>query len=550
MGGGQVRITYCSENSIRTRVELLLYLCGQFESEHNRIINAAREIEHYLDTYGSALDPDFRKRAYTRVKAVLEKSLHKEVSPERISYYLDFCSKTGKQPLGADSLAKLIAACPEKTRPVLLFKLGGLYITSFGSPGRGWDIFRGIMENPETGLSWADSLYAFCSNHRYYIEGARMLAGLVEHVKQRERLDILLKISALYRTAGETDKALEYYEKITGMEPDNAACWYERILQHHADPGTYLEYAYALCLSGRYGRAESLRKSLNKKTLAGQVRFKGNKTSLISGLKALSEEFSVQQEQVHTGIPPVKGWTDIVLSADRILCRGRNTYNGYVRPPCIPAVAGNMLYFYTGVILRAYNIRTGKHCWSVRVRTGSRTLTETPVLVFRVLVYGDRVYVRVPGGDYSLNAYSRDSGKHVWSSSREPGLGGLHVTGEPALINGMIVFTAARLHKWGRITTNTELFCAALSPDTGKLLWKQLLVSGESGYGDENVSRHLPRALETDHGIFIQTNRKVFQMLDPLSGSIEWVLRGTGVPLKTAAGIPCTKTRPLCTGTV
>ena len=678
-----LRITYCSERVARERTELLIYLCEQFGKEHKRIINAVNEIRRYLDTYGDNLAPDFRKNTYGRIKAVLEKGLRKEVSPERISYYLDFCSRTGEQPLGAGTLSGLISQCPEKNRPGLLFKLAGLYITSFGSPGRGWNMFRDIMKDPETGLSRADSLYTFCNNHRYYIEGARILSFLVERAQKQERLAILSKMSALYRNAGETEKALDRYEEITGMKPgeekkegknmlkgirraqhyissifrginkenicilpqaiglsntvefiekmakngqdakaysslikemgrfsssvvdvgeetsfgtiryienslqtwpesfrtyfdtekgkkaasfvrdhgytnrralrriyrmcisspaaaelfrsyafrllqkgdvENAACWYERILQHHADPGTYLEYAYALFLSGEYGRAEQLRKSLDKKILAGAVLFKGKKTDLAGGLKALSQEFSVHREEARTGVPSVRGWTDIVSAADGLICRGNNTYHGYVRPPCVPAVSGNTLYVYTGVILRAYDMRTGKRRWSVRVRGGSRTLTETPVPVFRVLVSGDRVYVRVPGRSYSLNAYSSDSGRHVWSSSREPGLGGLHIASEPSLVNGMIVVTAARHHRWGRVITNTELFGAAVCPETGTLLWRHLLVTGESGYGNENISRHLPRALETDHGIFIQTNRKVFQMLDPLSGSIEWAL--------------------------
>ncbi len=678
-----LRITYCSERVARERVKLLLYLSEQFSGDHQRIFSAAKEIRHYLHAYGGNLSPEFRNRSYQRIKAVLEQSLTGDISVERFVSYLEFCHSIGLQPQSLNSLREMISRCPEKDRPGLLFKLAGMYITSFGSPARGWDLFRNIMNQPEIAKSRVSDLTKFCSDHGFYLEGAELLSVLAGKIPPKKQLDIQSRISALYRQAGETEKALVTCEKIKdagaemnkndnetsekvkragnyisslfrminkenvcilpqaigfGNELDyigklaangqikkaytelnrliktfgsnivdagneswvgtmvrieetmqswpeefkqavfknikevaanaiqeinisdrkahrklwnacrmsasaaelfvshaeyllmtgdvkEAASWYESIIKRNPAPSLYLSYAYALYLSGQDQRAQDIKNHLDKKKRTARVRFRGKSTDLISGLDALSNEFTHDPQPVPIRIPSVKAWSDRVSPEDRIRCKADNAYSGIVQPPCVPVRKDNILYVYTGAVLRAVDIRTGKHCWSVRVRDGARILDETPVPVFRMLVCEDRIYVRVPGREYALKAYSRTSGKEVWSSRREPGLGGLHIASEPARVNGLIVFTAALDHRWGRTIFSTELFAAAVCPDTGQLIWKQLLVAGDSTYGNEHLSRHLPRALEINYGIFIQTNRKVFQLLDPITGSVEWALR-------------------------
>lgn len=677
-----IRILYCSGRVARERTELLLYLCEQFGEEHERIFHTAKEVLHYLDAYGMALSPEYRRKARGRLKTVLEQSLEKEISAQRLSWYLDFCGNSQEQPLAPERLETLISRCPEKNKSGLLFKLAKQYITAFGLSARGWDMLKDLTRRPEKGDSLTDDLYRFCVGHGHYLECAEIFLSIAETGKAENQLGIMWKLSELYRQLGDTGKAIAFYENViknakkTGrddkqtagmikragayiislsrqMNKENvcvlpravgmsnrmdyignlaaggqmkkaytellnviekqgfrvvntgsdvtsgtmtylqnhmrkwpekfreyihanikkraaaviqrtggadqralrnlwnesgmatgtallfipcvaqlltkgdvrsAVSWYQEMIKRCPVPSVYLSYAYALYLSGNDERAEDLRRQLKKNMLNATVQFRGEETTLSKGLAMLSKAFAKKQQPVDVGIPSVNAWTDRVSPADRILCRAEDAYPGDVQPPCVPARKDDSLYIYTGSVLRAYDMRSGRLRWSVRVRSGKRMLRETPVPVFRILVCRGRVYVRVPGSGYSLNAYSCASGEEVWSSQHDPELKGLHVASDPVLIGGVVVFCAARYHKWERLVTGADLFAAAVHPDTDDVMWKRLLVSGDSMYGNEDVSRHLPRAVETGRGIFIQTNRKVLQMLDPLSGAIKWTL--------------------------
>ncbi len=307
---------------------------------------------------------------------------------------------------------------------------------------------------------------------------------------------------------GEVDAALSWYKMLTDISPESSLL---------------LSIAYGICLRNNLSALNRLKETLREQKKEQPVVFKGRKMNLNDAIKALSAEIPTLPKS--NGGEHLLGqisWRQNLSADDFLLYRVGERSTRYVRPAFVPACMGTALYVYTGVMLTVYDVKTGHVLWSVPVSRGG-VLSGTPVPVFRILVRGNVLYIRSPGHSFGLNAYDRTSGQMMWSASDIPGIKDLHIASDPVSCNGLIVFVGAKHHWWSRAITNTELFAVALDPQTGELLWKQLLVSGDSRYGDEYLSSQLPRPVETPNGIFIQTNRKLFHMLEPISGTIQWV---------------------------
>lgn len=676
-----LRVTICVEEDVRKRIDLLLFLCSAFPRETQRILSAAREIRESLDIYHSYLDVRYRETSLRSLCSSVEKCLEIVPTAEMITYYLDFRAQTDLQPLNSQQVRDWIRSCSEQQNR-LLYKLARLNVTSFANRNEGWQFFRQLAANREFYPKFSKGFTLFCNKNEYYHEGAEILLSGVDALGPETRLSVLFRAGILYRNAGDYDRALDCFDKITatsgsdefesgqrqqaikdvqkevvgifrnvnkdstsilpeaiglknfmeyigkkaqkkdisravnelrkeipkyrntairldkkravggmryiaekcrsfprefqnelyaalgntitgmieqrgyddcaalrsvmnGFPTTVKACslirgvvrylfqkgdvaaalsWYNMLSDISPDPDMLLSIGYGCCLRRDSVGLERLINTVRGKKSTEPVFFKGRKMSLVNAVKALSAEISERppsatEEDIPVGSGPYLN----ISSDDFLLYQVGERHKQYVRPVCVPVRKGDVLYVYTGMILMAWNVKTGTVLWSVPVNLHTDIISGTPVPVFRILVRGRMLYIRIPGQSFGLNAYDRFTGRVIWSTSDIHRTRGLHMASDPVFCNGLIVFVGARHHWWSRAITNTELFAVALKPRTGELMWKQLLVSGDSRYGEEYLSSQLPRPVETPHGIFIQTNRKVFHMLDPISGTIQWV---------------------------
>lgn len=125
-----------------------------------------------------------------------------------------------------------------------------------------------------------------------------------------------------------------------------------------------------------------------------------------------------------------------------------------------PTIAGNLLYFATGVgELMCINLESGQKEWTWDLFNEFDGKNIQWGLTENLIVDGDRIYCSPGGKKYNVVALNRFTGELLWNSE---GKGELSAYGSPLMIN----------HNGRHILVSMlQKYILGLDPETGKLIW-------------------------------------------------------------------------------
>jgi len=344
--------------------------------------------------------------------------------------------------------------------------------------------------------------------------------------------------------------------------PELACQWYGALRQVFRGPTLDAKYAVAMARMAEPMSLKAFAETLSAEARSGMVEVGGRKLPLgefIAGLPVKPPP-SAAPPPSPEGLKLTPAWTASVGSSNSLFFNASQftTARDWITPVVVaPLAYGPDVIINTGISVRRYAADTGSNLWTTAIlgavvsdlsghKDYPRSLPKYPLPVFGVQV-GDGVVV-CPNAEQmttiralvttGLTALDPVTGAVRWRTRDIPELAPWHVASEPCIVGGIVCY----LVQEGDQNISRAV---GIEARTGVVLWNRVLVGAtDDPYGETppteyaavpgSVRAHggqVPRPLPAGRGVCFVPHKGWVFLLDPLTGSVEWMRRYTRTPL-------------------
>jgi outer membrane protein assembly factor BamB len=342
--------------------------------------------------------------------------------------------------------------------------------------------------------------------------------------------------------------------------PELAFQWYGALRQVVRGPRLDAKYAVAMARMAEPMSLTAFVETLSAEARSGMVEVGGRTLTLgefIAGLP-VKPPVSTVPPTSSEGLKLTPAWVVPVAPSNSLLFNASQftTTRDRIDPVVVAPVAyGPDVFINTGVFAYRRDAATGSNLWTTAIQgkvvtdlSGHKDypkwLPKFPLPVFGAQVrdgvvvcpYAEQVTSIRALEIMGVTALDLATGSIRWRTRDIPGVAGLHAASEPCIAGGIVCF----LVQEGELSR-----AVGVEARTGTLLWNRLLVGvSDDPYGEAPPTAlanpptatlahggQVPRPLPAGRGVcFIPHKGWVF-LLDPLTGSVEWMRRYTRTPL-------------------